>query len=235
MTDKRRPKKKGALEHGARDRAKAAVIKIFLSHSHRDRAIAEALADLFRTLFDERIRVEHSSDQTTGGGIPPGAQWLPWITERIRAADKTYVLLTPASLRTPWVLWEAGAAAGVALATKKSSPVVPIAFGIGDEDIPSPFVSTQLVHGDTVGPGGIDRLLRELNKELERPRSEKAFRLTTGNLLPGFVARVTQAVRDSAPVESLLASVPPGFRDLLAAHRSSGGSLALKNIVVEPA
>lgn len=204
MVGERKPKRKRAVA-----RRKTAAMKIFLSHSHLDRAIADAVAELLRDLFGEWVRVEHSSDQTTGGGIPPGEQWLPWVTKRIRGADKTFVLLTPNSMRKPWVLWESGAAAGVALATKKSSPVVPIAFGIANADIPSPFSSTQTVQGDIIGLRGVDRLLRELNRELKSPLSDRAF---TRTRLRGFVAKVTEAVRESTPVESLLASVPPSFK-----------------------
>jgi hypothetical protein len=56
------------------------ALKIFLSHSHDDRAIAAALASLIGDLFGDMVGVSYSSDQNAGGGIPPGAQWLPWIS-----------------------------------------------------------------------------------------------------------------------------------------------------------
>jgi hypothetical protein len=186
-------------------------MQIFLSHSHLDRAIAEALSTLLRDMFGERVHVEYSSDQTAGGGVPPGAHWLPWITTHIEGADRTYVLLTPNSFQKPWVLWESGAAAGVSLATQKERPVVPITFGLSDDDIPSPFVSAQCVRGDTREAGGIHRLLQDLNEELGSPLAETPFKLTLDGCVPGFFAGIKKALQDSAPIASLLASVPHGF------------------------
>ena len=141
----------------------------------------------------------------------PGDKWLPWITQKISAADKTYVLLTPNSMNKPWVLWESGAAAGVALAINKPSPVVPITFGISNDDIPSPFASTQTVRGDTNEAGGIFRLLQDLNQQLGQPLTEKAFKSTTDQCLPDFFTKIRETLEDSSPLESLLGSVPPNF------------------------
>jgi TIR domain len=188
------------------------TLQIFLSHSTGDLPIAEALKNLLEDLFGKhRVRVEFSSDQEAGGGIPPGAEWLPWIIERITRADKTYVLLTPSSMKKPWVLWESGAAAGVALATKRSSPVVPITFGIDDADVPGPLRATQHVRGDTDGAGGIIRLLQDLNGALDQALTDTAFVSTTKHSLPDFFAKIKAALEQSSPVESLLVSVPNSF------------------------
>jgi len=185
-------------------------MRIFLSHSHRDRAIAEALKQLVEGLF-HNVQVEYSSDQSQGGGIPPGAEWLPWITERINQAEKTYALLTPNSTCKPWVLWESGAAAGVALATKGSNRVIPITFGIADDDIPTPFLHVERVRGGDKEAGGILRLLQDLNRDLQSPLTETVFKSATEGVLPGYFEKVQEALRDSAPIESLLASIPHSF------------------------
>ncbi len=188
------------------------TMQLFLSHSTRDRTIAEAVKVLVEDLFGtDRVQVEFSSDQQAGGGIPPGAQWLPWITERITRADKTYVLITPNSTKKPWVLWESGAAAGVALATHRSSPVVPITFGIADADIPSPLLANQRVRGDTDEADGITRLLQDLNLAVGAPLTTKAFASTIDECLPDFFAKIKMALGQSSPAESLLASVPHSF------------------------
>jgi hypothetical protein len=152
-----------------------------------------------------------SSDQQAGGGIPPGAQRLPWITEHITRADKTYVLLTPNSMTKPWVLWESGAAAGVALAANKTSPVVPITFGIRDADIPSPLLASQRVRGDSETADGITRLLQDVNLALGEPLTDRAFASTIGACVTGFSSKVKMALEQSSPVESLLASIPHSF------------------------
>jgi len=185
-------------------------MQIFLSHSNLDEVIAQALGSLLENLFGERVEVKYSSDQDAGGGIPPGEAWLPWITQRITEADKTFVLLTPNSLSTPWVLWEAGAAAGVALATNKTGHVVPIRFGVVDDDVPGPFKSVQAIAGDSDGLGGITRMLRAINHELNL-LSKTAFDSTTRDQVPVFLTSVRQALMASAPMGNLLGNIPEGF------------------------
>lgn len=144
-------------------------MRIFLSHSHEDFILAEALQKLIHDFFPNKITVEYSSDQSQGGGIPPGDAWLPWIMNHIKKARKTCVLLTPNSTFKPWVLWESGAAAGLAISIKPSRQIVPIIFGIPDKDVPNPFTPAQSIRGDTMRRGGIRRLLQQLNQELHSP------------------------------------------------------------------
>lgn len=187
-------------------------MRIFFSHSTRDRDLASALKSLLQDTFGiERLAVDFSSDQEAGGGIPPGEQWLPWIRERIERADRTYVLLTPNSIAKPWVLWEAGAAAGVALALNKPATVVPITFGIPDSDIPSPLTAAQRIRGDSTGTDGIKRLLQAVNTDLGRPYSQKTFASAVGPGVRSFTGKARAALAQSAPLASLLASVPSAF------------------------
>jgi hypothetical protein len=196
------------------------TLQIFLSHSTDDRVIAEALKKLLEDLFGEnRIRIDFSSDQEAGGGVAPGASWFTWITDRITRDDQTYVLLTPGSLKKPWVLWESGAAAGVALATKRPAPataeqlgpVVPITFGLTDADVPGPLRSLQVVRGDTKAAGGILRLLQAVNRALDGTLTEAALKATTEQWLPPFFTTVKEALEQSSSVESVLATVPASF------------------------
>lgn len=122
------------------------LMRVFLSHSSLDYVIETALADLLHGLF--HVEVDYSSDQASGGGIPPGAKWLQRIEKHIKDAANTYVLLTPNSMNKAWVLWEAGAAAGVVMGAKsgaKSDAAVPVTFGLSAEDIPSPFLKNRLL------------------------------------------------------------------------------------------
>ena len=188
------------------------TVKIFLSHSHQDRAIAGALAKLITDIFGGNVSVTHSSDQAAGGGIPPGAKWLPWVTEHIQAADYTYVLLTPNSMNRPWVLWESGAAAGVALASDKLNSVVPITFGLEEDDIPSLFDSLQIVRGDSDQSGGIERALQEINSALGASSlGAIIFSLAVTQLVPPFLTVVKKALEQASALDTLLASIPSGF------------------------
>ena len=186
------------------------ALKIFLSHSHDDRVIADALASLIEDVFDDAVSVSYSSDEGAGEGIPPGDPWLSWILGNITAADKTFVLLTPNSMQRPWVLWESGAASGVALGAGKETSVVPITFGLKDTDIPSPLASAQAIRGDSREEGGVRRLLQALNDGLKRLPA-KALTSTLDDYVPPFLDTIEKTLKSAWPLESVLASIPPLF------------------------
>ncbi len=186
-------------------------MQIFLSHSSDDRNIAKALAKLLRDLFGKPVTVVYSSEAAAGGGVPSGAEWYPWIKDQISAADKTFVLLTPNSLHKPWVLWESGVALGVALASGKKHPVVPMRFGVEDKDVPSPFHGTQWVRGDSDEDAGIRKLLGELNQELDGLLTQSVFETVAEKFLPIYLQAVLKTLQDAAPTERLLQSVPSDF------------------------
>jgi len=43
--------------------------KVFISHTHSDKEIADALSDAIRSLFGNVIDVEYSTKKEIGGGI----------------------------------------------------------------------------------------------------------------------------------------------------------------------
>jgi tetratricopeptide (TPR) repeat protein len=121
---------------------------IFVSHTHGDQVLADALAALIGALFGDRVPVNYSTKKELDGGIAPGEDWFGWIVAQVREAEAAFILLTPASIQKPWVVWEAGAVAGAAFATSADKArVFPITFGIKASDVPTPFARTQLVAG----------------------------------------------------------------------------------------
>jgi tetratricopeptide (TPR) repeat protein len=132
---------------------------VFISHTHSDRDLADALKKLITRVFNQAIKVRYSSDREVGGGIKPGDDWFQWIVDEIRTCDMTLVLLTPASVQKPWPMWEAGAVSGATWATEKSRPLIPVRYAIDNEEIPSPLRNLQTVRGDT--RAAIEKLLHE--------------------------------------------------------------------------
>jgi tetratricopeptide (TPR) repeat protein len=131
--------------------------KVFISHTHSDKAIADALSKAVRSLFGTGVQVEYSTKKELGGGIPHGDNWFDWIVDQVTEADIALVLLTPGSIQKPWILWEAGAIAGVAMAAERNADptaprlrkVRPLVFHLKTADIPSPFHHIQLMRGDS--------------------------------------------------------------------------------------
>jgi tetratricopeptide (TPR) repeat protein len=84
--------------------------QVFISHSHSDHRLAARLQALIESISGRGIEVSRSSEK---GAIKAGADWREWIDDQVLRCDVAVVLLTPSSFRGPWVLWEAGAVAGV--------------------------------------------------------------------------------------------------------------------------
>ena len=136
----------------------ASNVKIFLSHTSRDKEIAAALKGLIAAVFGGAVEVSFSSDQEAGAGVMAGVAWRRWINKEIREADQMHVLLTPNSLGRPWILWESGVAAGVSIGSPDAGKVIPVLFGLSPDDVPSPLQDIQAVNGDKRRPnGGADR------------------------------------------------------------------------------
>jgi hypothetical protein len=97
---------------------------IFFSHSARDR---ELLASI-KAAFDERTGGVYalflSSD---GSSIPFGRNWTKAVEDGLERARLMYVFLTPASLASAWIYFEAG------FAYSKGVRVVPV--GLADVDL----------------------------------------------------------------------------------------------------
>jgi TIR domain len=114
---------------------------IFISLTHADSEIAEAIKDVTRALLGYQVKVEFSTSGELDSGIRPGEDWIAWIGERVRTCDFVLPLITPTSARKPWILWELGAVYGAATATRSEAErkIRPLLYRVGDDDIPSPL------------------------------------------------------------------------------------------------
>ena len=182
---------------------------IFVSHAHDDEPLAMALAKLFEKLFEGKIQPLNISSRrdNTGGGIDYGEDWFGWIVEQVRDADYVFIVLTPNSSMKPWVIWEAGAAAGAAMSGSEDMrrPLIPIVYGMEGRRSPGPLERLQVVKGDQ--RNSIDGLVEQFWKETKNEftndesaqfggrRSEAidAYLTTIGEALPRLPIPITEA------------------------------------------
>jgi hypothetical protein len=145
--------------------------EIFISHTHADKDIANALSAAVEGVFGDLLTTSYSTKKELDGGIKPGEEWFRWIVERVRSADIAVILLTPASTQKPWVLWEAGAVygAGIASAETSARKVRPLVFKLSGSQVPSPFAGIQGVNGDE--RAGIDTFFSDLINDFQASRS----------------------------------------------------------------
>jgi tetratricopeptide (TPR) repeat protein len=158
---------------------------IFISHTHADKEIAAAIRDAIQTLFGEAVGIRYSTNKELDGGIKPGEDWFRWIGQQVREARIALILLTPASIQKPWVLWEAGAVAGAALATEGADhrKLRPISYKLKGADIPSPFAREQVTDG------------------LDREDAQRLFDDVVNEFSGGIAqSRLIQIARKLAPV-----------------------------------
>jgi hypothetical protein len=115
--------------------------QIFVSLTHADTGIAEALRTALVTLFRDTVHVYFSTSKELDGGIRSGEDWFQWIVDRVQKCDFALILITPSSVNKPWILWEAGAVAGAALASGQGGmrKVRPLIYQVPSDLIPSPI------------------------------------------------------------------------------------------------
>lgn len=112
---------------------------LFLSHNSDDKEKAQILANTISRITLNQISVWHSSDNSPVGGLRPGHVWLDEIRSQLNSSRAIVVLLTPKSIKTPWVLFESGFGAA-----NPDCDVIPICVGIDNlSNIPFPLAMYQ--------------------------------------------------------------------------------------------
>lgn len=113
--------------------------RVFISHDSRDAELAEALGDLIEGASAGLVKPFRSSDRKGSSGIPSGELWYPRIMQELGAAGDVVCLLTRRSIGRPWILYEAGIAAG-----SKGRRIHGLAVGISLEEASvGPFAQFQ--------------------------------------------------------------------------------------------
>jgi TIR domain-containing protein len=98
---------------------------VFISHDSRDSEIAEAFGNLLSDVSVGTLKTFRSSDNLGTSGIAFGDEWYEAIVSKLGEATDVVALLTTTSVDRPWILYEAGIAAG-----KLNTRVIGIAIGL---------------------------------------------------------------------------------------------------------
>ncbi|MCP4622899.1 MAG: TIR domain-containing protein [bacterium] len=181
--------------------------KVFISHTHADHVLAKAIDEILKKLF-KNVEVEYSSNKSIGGGIEYGANWLDWIYRQVLDCQETLVLVTPQSFLKPWPMWEAGAVAGVALAssasdaTEQDDPsaknVTPLVFRMGSEGILGPFVTTKIVNAEE--PEDLKKILGDwMRKYDHREVPQNMIDLTLKEHIPTLLNAFRSGLQNTPP------------------------------------
>lgn len=111
---------------------------IFVSHIHEEEAVAEALVRFIRNVLGASTQVFISSDSWQ---IYAGEIWLERIRTELESSKVVILLLSPESVKRPWVNFEAG---GAWLTNKV---IIPVCFGGLDiSSLPKPYSNIQALN-----------------------------------------------------------------------------------------
>lgn len=166
---------------------------VFISHNAVDEPYASALAQLIYRLAGnpDRIPVRFSTSKELG---PEGGEaWRDWIYRQVCAARTTLIVVTPHAIDKPWLLWEAGAVKGAALARGTSggqgSLIASLSYGLPGNECPDPLRGEQILSGrDTEA---LDPLFRDL---LERHGLSSSEMYRAGKRMDAAFSEYVEAV-----------------------------------------
>jgi tetratricopeptide (TPR) repeat protein len=135
---------------------------LFISHNAADRPFAVALRNAVHEPLDSDTLIDVRFSTSDEAGPQGGEKWRDWIYRQVVEFGTAPIVVTPNSLGKPWLLWEAGACFGAALAKRASAPsgpsgqlkepdprigqlIVSIAFGLTENECPDPLRGEQII------------------------------------------------------------------------------------------
>ena len=177
----------------------AAPRTIFVSHTAADKEIVEAFGEAVEKLLGDQVKLTYSTSPEHGPRH--GDQWLPWIRQQVHDSVFTIVMITPASVRKPWILWEAGAVTGTSIASGNTSSrsVRPVIFRLTPDQVPDPFKDTQFIRGDDYD--AMYGVFADWITDLLKEQPAAIFKVTPRlpSVLQDYLKRINVAL-DSAPL-----------------------------------
>jgi len=127
---------------------------IFFSHSSKDSKILTKLKEQILSKCKDSIQIFLSSD---GQSIPFGKNWVHQIEKALNSATIFFIFLTPNSVNSKWVHFEAGHA------YSKKLKVIPI--GLFGQDLNSITPPLSLLQGFNItDKNGLNNILAIINK-----------------------------------------------------------------------
>lgn len=127
---------------------------IFFSHSSKDRDLILPIKNKLTDITSGIIDIFMSSD---GQSIPFGRNWVSKIEEGLKNAKIMFVFVTPNSIKSEWIYFEAG------YAYSKEIEVIPVGIGIHIGELKAPL---NLLQGfDILSCDSMNNFISIINKK----------------------------------------------------------------------
>ena len=114
-------------------------MKILISHAAEDVGAAGAIKELLGRCSLNQIQAWFSSDRSAQGGMPIGGAWFGELQQKLLDADWVLALVTPRSIKSPWLFFECGF-----VAAHRGNRVIPLVLGVPMPEVPMPLAAYQL-------------------------------------------------------------------------------------------
>jgi formylglycine-generating enzyme required for sulfatase activity len=172
--------------------------RIFISHAHEDRQVAQRLAG--------DLRKHGHAVWIAPDSIEPGESWVSAIDRGLHVSGVFLALLSPAAVKSPWVKSETRVA--IQLEHQKKMRVLPVMLKPCDTADLSTFITSY----QTVSLGNrYDKALPELLVELGSSRARVAAQAIARRLQGGNgKARWSKQVEIEVPIRMEMLRVPAG-------------------------
>jgi hypothetical protein len=172
---------------------------VFISHSSRDADAMGRLKDLLVVKTSGTVEFFLSSDGTS---IATGHNWIEEIFLALSKASVLFAFLSPSSLQSQWMFFEAG------LAYNRRIRVIPVGiFGVDIGEIPPPL---GLLQGFNIESAiGLNKIIETINAVFSHSHP-LSFRQQDFDLYEGKMA--VTALDDGAYDFQVLSSTPDGER-----------------------
>lgn len=129
---------------------------IFFSHSSQDSLTILPIKNRLSTITANVIDIFMSSD---GQSIPFGHNWVHKIEEGLNSAQIMFVFVTPISVDSAWIYFEAG------FAYSKNIEVIPVGIGVNIGQLRAPL---NLLQGfDITSVDSLDNFITIINKKFD--------------------------------------------------------------------
>lgn len=164
-------------------------MNIFISWSGaQSRALAEALKDYLPLV------IQAATPWFSAEDIDKGARWLPELGAQLAKQSVGIVCVTPDSVRSPWLLFEAGALSKALDASR----VCPVLLGVEPAEVTGPLAQFQFTRTTRAD---IRALLATINKRIEPPLSDRQIDTVHERLWPDLEEKFKSAaaIRGTAP------------------------------------
>lgn len=113
------------------------MAQVFISFIHEEQGYAECVQTFIKTVLGDTVGAFLSSDTWQ---VYAGERWLDRIMEELKTARVVVLMLSPESVKRPWVNFEAGAA------TIRNIIIIPVCFGgMTKGALPKPYSNYQAV------------------------------------------------------------------------------------------